>query len=86
MLLTDRNFNTSFSDATEEEILFFITSILVFWTSRSLYLILPGFGIVSVLYKRMLIKLFRISRDGLCMLSIGVLGFIVGHIICILLV
>lgn len=77
MLLTDRNFNTSFSDATEEEILFYTTPFLVFWASRGLYLILPGFGIVSILYKHMLIRLFRISWNGLRMLSIGILGFIV---------
>lgn len=47
MLLTDRNFNTSFLTLQVEETLFISTFILVFWTSRSYILILPGFGIVS---------------------------------------
>lgn len=40
-------------------------------------LILPGFGIVSIIFKLTLIKLSLAIRYGICMLSIGILGFIV---------
>lgn len=58
MLLTDRNFNTSFLTLQVAEILFVSTSFLVFWTPRGYILILPAFGIVSQIVCAFLESLF----------------------------
>lgn len=47
MLLTDRNFIVRFLIRQEEGIQYYITFVLIFWTSRSIYIILPAFGVVS---------------------------------------
>lgn len=44
MLLTDRNFNTSFFDATVEEILSSTSIFFGFLGTPKFILILPGFG------------------------------------------
>lgn len=62
MLLTDRNFNTSFLTLQEEVILFISAFILVFWASRSYILILPGFGIVSQVICYFQVNLFLVIQ------------------------
>ena len=48
MLLTDRNFNTTFFDQQVEEILFYISIYFGFLDILKYYiLILPAFGIIS---------------------------------------
>ena len=48
MLLTDRNFGTAFFEAqTGGDPVLISTSVLVFWTSRSLYFNIAWFGMIS---------------------------------------
>jgi heme/copper-type cytochrome/quinol oxidase subunit 1 len=48
MLLTDRNFNTSFFDPAVEEIQFCSNIYFVFGHPEAYILILPGFGIIAM--------------------------------------
>jgi cytochrome c oxidase subunit 1 len=66
MLLTDRNFNTSFSDATVEAILYHTSISFGFLVTLKFILILPGFGIVSIIIQTMPIKHIWLFRHGIC--------------------
>lgn len=62
MLLTDRNFNTSFLTLQGVVILFVSTSVLISWSPRGYILILPGFGIVSQVICRFLVRQFLVIQ------------------------
>jgi cytochrome c oxidase subunit 1 len=76
MLLTDRNFNTTFL-IQEVEILYYTAPFWFFWSPRSLH-IDSRFGIIShIIVSAAKSPFFWLFRNGLCYVSIGVLGFIV---------
>jgi cytochrome c oxidase subunit 1 len=79
MLLTDRNFGTTFLIQLVVEILFFSTSFLVFWASRSLHYDTSCLSVSSlILFQHFRKKpVFGYLGMAYAMVAIGFIGFVV---------